>query len=91
MIDLSAPNYNSRVILLQCATLSVEALISSPCDDHLALSVEIGGGPAHKDCVDEKWLEIRGRWHYWFVVLDVHTKLPVLAALLPSRSQWACR
>jgi transposase-like protein len=41
--------------------------------------------------VDEKWLKIRGRWHYWFVVLDVPTDLPVLAALLPSRSQWACR
>jgi transposase-like protein len=41
--------------------------------------------------VDEKWLKIRGRWHYWFVVLDVSTELPVLAALLPSRGQWACR
>jgi DDE domain len=41
--------------------------------------------------VDEKWLKLRGRWHYWFVVLDVATELPVLAALLPSRSQWACR
>lgn len=41
--------------------------------------------------MDEKWLKIRGRWHYWFVVLDVATELPVLAALLPSRSQWACR
>jgi transposase-like protein len=41
--------------------------------------------------VDEKWLKIRGRWQYWFVVLDVDTELPVLAALLPSRSQWACR
>jgi transposase-like protein len=41
--------------------------------------------------VDEKWLKIRGRWHYWFVVLEVPTELPVLAALLPSRSQWACR
>jgi len=41
--------------------------------------------------VDEKWLKIRGRWHYWFVVLDVPTELPVLAALLPSRGQWACR
>jgi hypothetical protein len=40
---------------------------------------------------DEKWLKIRGRWHYWFVVLDVPTELPVLAALLPSRSHWACR
>ena len=41
--------------------------------------------------VDEKWLKIRGRWHDWFVVFDVTTELPVLAALLPSRSQWACR
>jgi transposase-like protein len=41
--------------------------------------------------VDEKWLKIRGRWHYWFVVLDVATELPVLAVLLPSRGQWACR
>jgi len=41
--------------------------------------------------VDEKWLKIRGRWHYWFVVVDVPTELPVLAALLPSRGQWACR
>jgi transposase-like protein len=41
--------------------------------------------------VDEKWLKICGRWHYWFVVLDVATELPVLAALLPARRQWACR
>jgi transposase-like protein len=40
---------------------------------------------------DEKWLKIRGRWYYWFVILDVPTELPVLAALLPSRGQWACR
>jgi len=40
---------------------------------------------------DEKWLKIRGRWQYWFVVLDVDTEVPVLAALLPSRGQWACR
>jgi transposase-like protein len=46
---------------------------------------------AHMVYIDEKWLKIRGRWHYWFVVLDVPTELPVLAALLPSRSQWACR
>src|SRR5262249_2862335 len=45
----------------------------------------------HMVYVDEKWLKIRGRWYYWFVVLDVATELPVLAALLPSRSQWACR
>lgn len=47
--------------------------------------------PASMVYVDEKWLKIRGRWHYWFVVLDVPTELPVLAALLPSRGQWACR
>jgi hypothetical protein len=41
--------------------------------------------------VDEKWLTIRGRWHYGFVVLEVAPELPVLAALLPSRSPWACR
>ena len=46
---------------------------------------------AHMVYVDEKWLKLRGRWQYWFVVLDVHTELPVLAALLPSRGQWACR
>jgi hypothetical protein len=40
---------------------------------------------------DAKWLKIRGRWQSWFVVLDVPTELPVLAALRPSRSQWACR
>ena len=41
--------------------------------------------------VDEKWLKIRRRWYYWFVVVDVPTELPVLAALMPSRGQWACR
>src|SRR5215470_1636772 len=41
--------------------------------------------------VDEKWLKIRGRWYYGFVVLDGATELPVLATLLPSRGQWACR
>ena len=40
---------------------------------------------------DEKWRTIRGRWHSWCVVVDVATALPVLAALLPSRSPWACR
>jgi hypothetical protein len=46
---------------------------------------------AHMVYVEEKWLKMRGRWHDWFVVFDVPTELPVLAALLPSRSQWACR
>lgn len=40
---------------------------------------------------DEKWIKIRGKWHYWYVVLDTKTELPVLAALLPSRTKWACR
>jgi hypothetical protein len=30
--------------------------------------------------VEEKWLTIRGRWYYGFVVLDVPTERPVLAA-----------
>jgi transposase-like protein len=51
----------------------------------------VEGVKAHRVYVDEKWLKIRGRWQYWFVVLDVSTELPVLAALLPSRGQWACR
>jgi transposase-like protein len=41
--------------------------------------------------IDEKWLKIRGKWYYWFVVLDVATELPVLASLLPSRSKYSCR
>jgi hypothetical protein len=41
--------------------------------------------------IDEKWLKIRGKWLYWFVVLDIQTGLPVLAALLPSTGKWACR
>jgi transposase-like protein len=41
--------------------------------------------------IDEKWLKIRGKWYYWFVVLDSDTGLPVLASLLGTKSQWACR
>jgi transposase-like protein len=41
--------------------------------------------------VAEQWLKIRGRWSYGFVVLDVPTELPGLAALRPSRGPWACR
>ncbi len=41
--------------------------------------------------IDEKWLKIRGKWLYWYVVLDTETGLPVLAALLPSTGKWACR
>jgi len=41
--------------------------------------------------IDEKWLKIREKWHYWFVVLDTETGLPVLASLLGTTSKWACR
>lgn len=41
--------------------------------------------------IDEKWLKIGGKWHYWFVVLDSETGLPVLASLLNTKSRWACR
>jgi len=41
--------------------------------------------------IDEKWLKIRGKWLYWYVVLDTETGLPVLASLLPSTGKWACR
>ena len=41
--------------------------------------------------IDEKWLKIQGKWHYWFVVLEARTGLPVLASLLESRGEWACR
>jgi hypothetical protein len=40
---------------------------------------------------EEQWLTSRERWQYWFIVLEVPTELPVLAAFLPSRCQWACR
>jgi transposase-like protein len=41
--------------------------------------------------IDEKWLKIRGKWYYWFVVLDSETGLPVLGSLLGTRSRWSCR
>jgi transposase-like protein len=41
--------------------------------------------------VDEKWLKIRGRWFYWFVVLDVTTEIPLVTYLSPTRGVWACR
>ena len=46
---------------------------------------------AQKVYIDEKWLKIQSKWHYWFVVLDTETGLPVLASLLPSTGKWACR
>jgi transposase-like protein len=41
--------------------------------------------------IDEKWLKIQGKWHYWFVALDQATGLPILGHLLPTRTKWACR
>ena len=41
--------------------------------------------------VDEKWLKVRGKWHYWFVVLDHQTQLPVLTSLLSSRGEESCK
>ena len=37
--------------------------------------------------IDETWLKIKVKWHCWFVVLEAETEVPVLAALLPSRSR----
>jgi transposase-like protein len=51
----------------------------------------INGVKAKAVYIDEKWLKLRGKWHYWFVAMDVETGLPVLASLLPSAGKWACR
>ena len=44
-----------------------------------------------RQSVDEKWLKIRGRWHYLFVSVDHASSLPVFHQLLPTRTKWACR
>ena len=36
--------------------------------------------------IDEKWIKIKGQWHYWFVVLDHTTGLPIGAELLKSQT-----
>lgn len=41
--------------------------------------------------IDEKWLKIKKKWHYWFVAIDVETGLPVASELLPTRTKWSCR
>jgi len=41
--------------------------------------------------VDEKWIKIRNKWYYWFVVLDVDTGLPIYQALLATRSNDSVR
>ena len=40
--------------------------------------------------VDEKWLKITKRWHYWFMAVDEATGLPVAMELLHTRTTWAC-
>jgi len=40
---------------------------------------------------DEKWIKICGKWHYWFVVLDAKTEIPITCSLLPTLSKWSCR
>lgn len=46
--------------------------------------------PAVSLAVDEKWLKIDKRWHYWFVAVDESTGLPVGLSLLSTRTTWAC-
>jgi len=41
--------------------------------------------------IDEKWLKIKGKWHYWFVVLDKETGLPLISSLMASKSKWSLR
>ena len=41
--------------------------------------------------IDEKWIKIKGRWHYWFVSVDITTGLPIMDHLLKSQTKWACR
>jgi len=47
--------------------------------------------PAKIVYLDEKWLKIKGKWHYWFVVLDKDTGLPVITSLLASKTKWSLR
>lgn len=41
--------------------------------------------------VDEKWLKLKGVWHYWFVAIDERTGLPLLSYLAKRRSAKVCR
>lgn len=41
--------------------------------------------------VDEKWIKVKGCWHYWHVAVDVDTGLPVMDHLLSRQGKWACR
>lgn len=41
--------------------------------------------------VDEKWIKIRGKWHYWYVVLDKATEIPICTYLADRRTLWAVK
>jgi len=57
---------------------------------YIDVRLESGCTPAIQD-KDEKWIKIQGKWHYWFVVLDNETGLPVISSLLASKGKWACQ
>ena len=40
--------------------------------------------------LDEKWVKIKGHWHYWFVAIDVATELPIYMECLPTLTYWSC-
>jgi transposase-like protein len=44
-----------------------------------------------KAYIDEKWIKTSGKkgrkWHYWFVVIDVATGLPIFEILLATKSE----
>jgi len=50
----------------------------------------VAGVTATTVALDEKWLKIQQVWHYWFVGVDEATGLPVVMALMPTRTKWAC-
>jgi len=41
--------------------------------------------------VDEKWIKIRSKWHYWYVVLDKATEIPICTYLSDRRTIWAVK
>jgi transposase-like protein len=40
--------------------------------------------------LDEKWIKIKGVWHYWFVALDGESELPIVQELMKKRTYWNC-
>jgi transposase-like protein len=40
--------------------------------------------------LDEKWVKIKGVWHYWFVALDSESELPIVQELMKKRTYWNC-